>query len=133
MSRVTMQTIADHVGLSKYAVSRSLSGKGGVSETTRKRVERAAIELGYLAPSHLNHARTIQLVLHDHDPVNSEVQLRIHRNRRSANGETDLSTPAPRRPMLSPMWRAWHPLARASGAQCSALPMPSQPSRHNNT
>jgi len=79
MGRVTMQTIADHVGLSKYAVSRSLSGKGGVSETTRKRVEQAAIELGYLAPSHLNHARTIQLVLHDHDPVNSEVQLRIHR------------------------------------------------------
>ena len=79
MGRVTMQTIADHVGLSKYAVSRSLAGKGGVSERTRKTVERAAIELGYIAPSHVGHSRTIQLVLHDHDPVNSEVQLRIHR------------------------------------------------------
>jgi len=79
MGRVTMQTIADHVGLSKYAVSRSLAGKGGVSETTRKTIERAAIELGYIAPSHVGHSRTIQLVLHDHDPVNSEVQLRIHR------------------------------------------------------
>lgn len=76
---MTLQTIADHVGLSKFAVSRSLSGKNGVSEMTRKTVERAAIELGYLPPSYMSHARTIHLVLHDHDPVNSEVQLRIHR------------------------------------------------------
>ena len=79
MSRLTLQMIADHVGLSKYAVSRSLSGKDGVSETTRKMVERAASELGYIAPSHRKQARTIQLVLHDHDPVNSQVQLQIHR------------------------------------------------------
>jgi len=79
MSRVTLQKIAEHVGVSKYAVSRSLSGKDGVSEATRKTVERAAHELGYVAPSLLSSARTIQLVLHDHDPVNSEVQLRIQR------------------------------------------------------
>ncbi len=79
MPRVTLQTIADHVGLSKYAVSRSLSGKDGVSEATRKTVERAAIDLGYMPPSQRKHARTIQLVLHDHDPVNAQVQLQIHR------------------------------------------------------
>ena len=79
MNRVTMQTIADQLGVSKYAVSRSLSGKDGVSETTRQTVERAANELGYIAPSLLASARTLQLVLHDHDPVNSEVQLRIQR------------------------------------------------------
>jgi LacI family transcriptional regulator len=79
MGRVTLQTIAEHLGVSKYAVSRSLAGKDGVSEATRKTVERAARELGYTAPGHLSHARTIQLVLHDHDPVNSEVQLRIQR------------------------------------------------------
>ena len=78
MSRVTLQKIAEHVGVSKYAVSRSLSGKDGVSEATRKTVERAAHDLGYVAPSDLG-SRTIQLVLHDHDPVNSEVQLRIQR------------------------------------------------------
>ena len=79
MNRVTLQTIADHLGLSKYAVSRSLSGKDGVSQATRKTVERAASELGYTPPSHRKQARTIQLVLHDHDPVNSQVQLQIHR------------------------------------------------------
>jgi LacI family transcriptional regulator len=79
MNRVTMQTIADQLGVSKYAVSRSLAGKDGVSEATRQTVERVASELGYVAPSLLASARTIQLVLHDHDPVNSEVQLRIQR------------------------------------------------------
>jgi len=78
MHRVTLQQIAEHVGVSKYAVSRSLSGKDGVSERTRKLVEGAAAELGYIGPVHL-HARSVQLVLHDHDPVNSEVQLRIQR------------------------------------------------------
>jgi len=79
MSRITLQKIADHVGVSKYAVSRSLSGKDGVSEATRRTVERAAEQLGYVAPSLLSSARTVQLILHDHDPVNSEVQLRIQR------------------------------------------------------
>jgi LacI family transcriptional regulator len=79
MTRVTMQTIAEQLGVSKYAVSRSLAGKDGVSETTRQTVERVAHELGYVAPSLMLGARTIQLVLHDHDPVNSEVQLRIQR------------------------------------------------------
>jgi LacI family transcriptional regulator len=79
MTRVSMQTIAQHLGVSKYAVSRSLAGKGGVSEATRRNVAQAARELGYVAPSLVMSARTIQLVLHDHDPVNSEVQLRIQR------------------------------------------------------
>lgn len=79
MNRVTMRTIADQLGVSKYAVSRSLSGKDGVSERTRRTVERVASELGYVAPSLLASARTVHLVLHDHDPVNSEVQLKIQR------------------------------------------------------
>jgi LacI family transcriptional regulator len=79
MGRVTLQQIAEHVGVSKFAVSRSLAGKDGVSETTRKIVERAAQDLGYVAPTLTNSARTVHLVLHDHDPVNGEVQLRIQR------------------------------------------------------
>ncbi|TYP76761.1 LacI family transcriptional regulator [Paenibacillus methanolicus] len=42
-----MQQIADHLGLSKFAVSKALSGKGGVSEATKDRVIQAASELGY--------------------------------------------------------------------------------------
>lgn len=47
MSRVTIQTIADHLGISKFAVSRALTGKTGVSESTRLMVHNAAAELGY--------------------------------------------------------------------------------------
>ena len=50
MSRVTLATIAKHTGLSKFAVSRSLSGKDGVSDATRKRVHKVAAELGYARP-----------------------------------------------------------------------------------
>ena len=42
MSRVTLQTIAQETGLSKFAVSRALAGKSGVSEETRSRVAAAA-------------------------------------------------------------------------------------------
>ncbi|WP_054950631.1 LacI family DNA-binding transcriptional regulator [Numidum massiliense] len=45
--KVTMQHIADDVGVSKYAVSRALAGKEGVSEATRARVIAAAVRLGY--------------------------------------------------------------------------------------
>ncbi|KFL31171.1 hypothetical protein JP75_09745 [Devosia riboflavina] len=47
MSRVTIQSIADHLGISKFAVSRALTGKPGVSEATRLQVHNAATELGY--------------------------------------------------------------------------------------
>lgn len=45
--KVTMQKIADHLGVSKFVVSKSLSGKDGVNETTRERVIQAASQLGY--------------------------------------------------------------------------------------
>ncbi|MDO3412572.1 LacI family DNA-binding transcriptional regulator [Saccharibacillus sp. CPCC 101409] len=45
--KVTMQQIADQLGVSKFVVSKALSGKGGVSEATRERVIRAASQLGY--------------------------------------------------------------------------------------
>ena len=49
MSQATIQSIADHLGISKYAVSRALAGKSGVSEETRRTVIRAAHQLGYVA------------------------------------------------------------------------------------
>ncbi|OBR64291.1 LacI family transcriptional regulator [Paenibacillus oryzae] len=45
--KVTMQQIADSLGVSKFVVSKALSGKDGVSEATRERVIQAASQLGY--------------------------------------------------------------------------------------
>ncbi|CAM4326283.1 LacI family DNA-binding transcriptional regulator [Paenibacillus alkaliterrae] len=47
--KVTMQQIAGYLGVSKFVVSKALSGKGGVSETTKERVIQAASQLGYFS------------------------------------------------------------------------------------
>ncbi|MDO3411465.1 LacI family DNA-binding transcriptional regulator [Saccharibacillus sp. CPCC 101409] len=46
-TKVTMQDIADRLGISKNSVSQALSGKDGVSEETRRTVVRTAAEMGY--------------------------------------------------------------------------------------
>ncbi|WP_171056378.1 substrate-binding domain-containing protein [Paenibacillus sinopodophylli] len=46
--KVTMQEIADRVGVSKYAVSKALSGKPGISAATRGKIFEVASQLGYL-------------------------------------------------------------------------------------
>jgi LacI family transcriptional regulator len=50
MAKVTMQNIADQLGLSRFAVSRALNGGEGVSEDTRRRVLEVAERLGYIQP-----------------------------------------------------------------------------------
>ncbi|MFC5651811.1 LacI family DNA-binding transcriptional regulator [Paenibacillus solisilvae] len=45
--KVSMQQIADRLGVSKYTVSQALSGKEGVSDATRKEVAAMARALGY--------------------------------------------------------------------------------------
>ncbi|AIQ63113.1 hypothetical protein PSTEL_08410 [Paenibacillus stellifer] len=45
--KVTIQQIADMAGVSKFAVSRALSGKSGVSEKTRAHIVRTAGNLGF--------------------------------------------------------------------------------------
>lgn len=47
LKKITMQQIADHLGVSKFVVSKALSGKEGVHEATRARVIEAASQLGY--------------------------------------------------------------------------------------
>ncbi|OAS87601.1 MULTISPECIES: LacI family DNA-binding transcriptional regulator [Metabacillus] len=47
--KVTMQQIADYLGVSKFVVSRALSGKEGVNPSTREKVFQAASKLGYFA------------------------------------------------------------------------------------
>jgi len=47
--KVTIQEIADAVGMSKYAVSRALAGKSGVSSDTRQYIVQTAEQLGYFS------------------------------------------------------------------------------------
>lgn len=54
--KVTIQSIADFTGLSKFAVSRGLSGKSGVSPQTRDLIIRAAGQLGYFKNTPLSPA-----------------------------------------------------------------------------
>lgn len=76
MSRITMQMIAQETGLSKFAVSRALAGKSGVSEETRKRVSAAADRLGYRrAPT--GDPRRIGIIFNDTDIINSELYMQI--------------------------------------------------------
>jgi len=46
--KVTMQDIADKLGISKNSVSQALTGKSGVSADTKYLVEKTAAELGYV-------------------------------------------------------------------------------------
>lgn len=77
MARITLSTIARKTGLSKFAVSRALSGKGGVSEETRRRVQSVAAELGYLRPVQDSAPKILGIVFHDTDLVNSELQVLV--------------------------------------------------------
>lgn len=50
--KVTMQQIADYAGVSKYAVSKALSGQPGVSDETREKIVKIATQLGYFLQKH---------------------------------------------------------------------------------
>ena len=75
--RITLQQIANEVGLSKYAVSRSLAGKSGVSEETRERIKEAAHRLGYIKPPSQSDQQEISLIFHDLDVINSELHMQL--------------------------------------------------------
>jgi len=77
LERVTLGSLAARLGLSKFAVSRALSGKSGVSEQTRRRVQELAAELGYTRQPAQKEAMTLGLVFHDTDLINSELHLLI--------------------------------------------------------
>ncbi|AML52596.1 LacI family DNA-binding transcriptional regulator [Falsihalocynthiibacter arcticus] len=79
MSKVTLRIIAEKTGLSKYAVSRALSGKGGVSEATRARIVEVAETLGYSRPSRSqgSTAKTIGAVFDFEDYANGEMNIQI--------------------------------------------------------
>lgn len=47
--KVTIQQIADYLGISNFVVSRALSGKSGVKAETKEKVFQVASQLGYFA------------------------------------------------------------------------------------
>ncbi len=61
--KVTLQEIADAAGVSKFAVSRALSGKPGVSEETRTVLVKLAAQMGYFR----NHPKVTGLEPRDTD------------------------------------------------------------------
>lgn len=53
---VTMQDIGEALGISTVSVSKALSGKDGVSSDVRERIEKKAIEMGYVYASRASSA-----------------------------------------------------------------------------
>lgn len=77
-ARVTIQAVADKLGLSKFSVSRALSGKPGVAEATRGRVLRAAHAMGYRVNADIAHSiGQILFVRQEIDMVSSEMWLNM--------------------------------------------------------
>jgi LacI family transcriptional regulator len=77
MSRVTLQEIADHLGISKFAVSRALTGKSGVSEETRRAVIGAAEKFGYTARRSRAPMTAIEVIFHDRNVANREIWIDV--------------------------------------------------------
>ena len=76
--RVTIQDLADKLGLSKFSVSRALSGKPGVGDATRARVLRAAHAMGYrVAVDIARTAGRILFVRQEIDLVSNELWLNV--------------------------------------------------------
>lgn len=63
-SRVTVQDIADELGLSRNTVSKAFNGTGSISEETKERILKKAIELGYKQYAYM-----------DSKPLNAQVPI----------------------------------------------------------
>ncbi|ODT72123.1 MAG: hypothetical protein ABS75_04815 [Pelagibacterium sp. SCN 63-23] len=82
MSRVTVQSIADELGLSKFAVSRALSGQPGVSDATRAAVIELAQRLGY-SPRARKFSKKVsknirvEVIYHDPEVMHRELWIEV--------------------------------------------------------
>ncbi len=76
VAKITLQVIATETGLSKFAVSRALAGKEGVSDETRARVIAAAERLGYRRTNDAA-ALIVAAIFNAHDHINSEQHMQI--------------------------------------------------------
>ena len=60
--KVTMQDIANKLGLSRNTVFKALNNKGSLSEKTKQKVINTAIEMGYREFAYKNLDKKIQLL-----------------------------------------------------------------------
>ncbi|MDG5470541.1 LacI family DNA-binding transcriptional regulator [Jeotgalibacillus sp. ET6] len=69
--KITLQTLANELGVSKVAISKALNGKSGVSDTLRQNATQLAQKLGYPlsvnipVPEELENKK-IMIVMHEH-------------------------------------------------------------------
>ena len=77
--KVTLDDLSQQLKLSKFSVSRAVSGKPGVSEETREQVVRLARELGYNHTATLPAAseRVIHLVIPRADAIHSSFWIEV--------------------------------------------------------
>ncbi|MFV2049652.1 LacI family DNA-binding transcriptional regulator [Metabacillus sp. YM-086] len=69
--KVTIQQIADYLGISNFVVSRALSGKSGVKDETRDKVFQVASQLGYFTQKGINNSDIKKEVVEDSIDNNS--------------------------------------------------------------
>nr|WP_314257335.1 LacI family DNA-binding transcriptional regulator [uncultured Devosia sp.] len=78
--KITLDDLALRLGLSKFSVSRALSGKVGVSEKTRSTVLRVARELGYnhsaVSPT-VTGDKVVHLIIPQADAINSSFWVEV--------------------------------------------------------
>jgi LacI family transcriptional regulator len=78
MARITIQNIADQLGISKFAVSRALTGKSGVSDATRQLVRDAATRMGYdLRKRQVIAGKTIEVIFKDRSVASRELWIDV--------------------------------------------------------
>ena len=77
VKKVTLNDIAKATNLSKYAVSRAISGKTGISEKTRARVLQACEELGYEKPARHNDLKHILLCIPESDISDTTFWMKV--------------------------------------------------------
>jgi DNA-binding LacI/PurR family transcriptional regulator len=73
-ARVTLQDVADRLGMSHMTVSRALRGAPGVSPATSARVQAAVVELGY-NPAANHAARRMAMQRYDRTALNQVIAL----------------------------------------------------------
>ncbi len=64
-SRVTIQDIADELGISRNTVSKAINNTGVLAASTRERIIKKAIEMGYKQFSYLSDSESVTLIPKD--------------------------------------------------------------------
>lgn len=72
--RISMQKIADELGVSKVTVSKALNNKEGVSETLKSKIFRTSEKYGYILPDY-GHRKSIKIAIIMNSRFTSSINL----------------------------------------------------------